>query len=117
MLATIIEVITVNGDYYWLAMDQLREIQFEPIQEPRDMLWRGARITTYDHETLAVHFPVLYPGTAGDADDAIRLGRAADWVETAGGIRRGKGVRSFLMGEETRPLASIQALKLTTAAK
>lgn len=116
VLATIFEVITVNGDYYWLGIDQLREVRFEPIAEPRDMLWRGAQITTYDHETLAVHFPALYPGTWRDGDDSIRLGRAADWLEAPGGILRGKGVRSFLAGDATRPLTNITALRLSPAA-
>jgi type VI secretion system protein ImpE len=117
VLATIFEVITVNGDYYWLAMDQLHEINFAPVAEPRDMLWRGAQIVTYDHESLAVHFPVLYPGSSSDGDDAIRLGRAADWVESPEGVRRGKGVRSFLIGDETRPLTNIDTLRLEVPAQ
>lgn len=112
VMATVFEVITVNGDYYWLNMDQLREIRFEPIAEPRDMLWRPAQITSYDHETLSVYFPALYPGSSKDSDDAIRLGRAADWTETPGGIMRGKGVRSFLVGDETVSLPDIQTLRL-----
>jgi type VI secretion system protein ImpE len=115
VLATILEAITVNGDYYWLALEQLREIRFEPVVEPRDYLWRAAQITTYDHETLAVHFPALYPGSHEDSEDAIRLGRAADWVEAPGGIRRGKGVRAFSVGDQTRPLTSIDTLRFSPA--
>jgi type VI secretion system protein ImpE len=116
VLATVIEVITVNGDYYWLGMEQLREIRLEPVAEARDMLWRGAQIITYDHEALAVHFPVLYPDSANDPDDLIRLGRAAEWVESAGGILRGKGVRSFQVGDETRPFVNIEVLRFKPAA-
>jgi protein involved in temperature-dependent protein secretion len=77
------------------------------------MLWRGAEITTHDHETLAVRFPVLYPGTSTDSEEAIRLGRAADWTESSAGIRRGKGVRSFAIGGDTWPIVKIETLSLT----
>jgi type VI secretion system protein ImpE len=116
-LASIVEVITVNGDYYWLGIEQIREIRFDPIVEMRDMLWRNAEITTSDGATLAAYFPVLYPGSADDADEAIRLGRAADWVEKPAGVLRGKGVRSFEIGGETLPLSQIDTLRLSVSSK
>ena len=112
-LATVVEVITVNGDYYWLALEQIRQIDFQPIEEMRDMLWRSASITTVDGEAFTAYFPMLYPGTVDETDETLRLGRAADWIETHEGILRGKGVRSWDIGGQTEPLPQINRLKIT----
>lgn len=112
-LSGVIDVITVNGDYYWLGLEQVRQISFYPVEEMRDMIWRQADLTTSDGATVMAFLPVLYPGTADDADEAIRLGRAADWFEAPAGVLRGKGIRSWEIGEVTYPTSQIGELKFS----
>jgi len=104
------EVLTAMGDYYWVPMDRVESIEFAPPTRPRDLLWRRAHLTVRDVPDADVYFPVLYGGSAGDTDDAIRLGRATEWRGETGGPVRGVGQRVFLIGDEDRSILELKKL-------
>ena len=56
------------------------------------------KIVTTTGESGDVFLPALYPGSSGDADVAVKLGRATDWAE-ADGLARGHGLRTFFHGD------------------
>lgn len=111
--ATFFEVFSTNGDYYWIPFEAVAEISFAPITDIRDVLWRPASLTPVGGDTIEAYFPALYLNTELSSEDAMCLGRVADWKET-GGVRRGVGARGFAVGDEGHAnLADILQLALT----
>jgi type VI secretion system protein ImpE len=100
LTATMLEVLTSTGKYYWVAIDSVREMEFRKPARARDFLWRQVKLVVEDGPDGEVYVPALYPGSHAATDDLLRLGRATDWTEGAGGMVRGMGQRMFLAGEE-----------------
>ena len=77
---------------------------------PRDLLWRRAHLIVRGGPDGEVFLPVLYPGAAGEADEQIRLGRSTDWRGGDAVPVRGVGQRTFLVGEDARPILELQTV-------
>jgi type VI secretion system protein ImpE len=106
----ILEVLTMNGQYYWVPLARVESIEFREPARPRDLLWRRTHLILRDGADIEAFCPVLYPGSAAEADDLLRLGRATDWRGGDGAPVRGVGQRSFLVGEEATPILEIQTV-------
>jgi type VI secretion system protein ImpE len=104
--AGILEVLTGNGNYYWVPFESVERIEFHRPVAPRDLLWRRASLTVRDGPDGEVYVPAVYNGSSAASDGSIRLGRATDWID-AGGPVRGVGQRTFLIGGDDRPILSI----------
>lgn len=112
LTANFLEVLTGGGAYYWIPLDQIGSIEFLAPQRTRDLIWRRARVEVTDGPEGEVFIPTLYAGShdATCAND-IRIGRATDWVELEGGVVRGLGQRSFLVGEEDLSIMALEAIE------
>jgi type VI secretion system protein ImpE len=115
LTASVLEVLTSTGKYYWVPLDQIELLELRAPQRPRDLLWRAAHLVVRGGPDGEVYIPVLYPGSAGAADDAIRLGRATDWIGGDGAPTRGLGQRIFWVGQTDRPFLEISTIE--TAAR
>lgn len=115
LLAPLFEVLTSNGKYYWIPLEQVELIEFRPIARPRDLLWRRARMVVKDGPDGEVYFPTLYAGSAQSSDDRIRLGRMTDWQGGEGTPVRGLGLRTFLVGDQDRSILEIEELEINCA--
>jgi type VI secretion system protein ImpE len=104
----ILEVLTTNGQYYWVPLTRVESIEFREPARPRDLLWRRTHLVIRDGPDIEVFCPVVYAGSAAEADDMLRLGRATDWRGGDGTPVRGIGQRTFLVGEEATPILEIQ---------
>jgi len=107
LLAGILEVLSPTGKYYWVGLDQLQRLKFFKPETVQDTLWRRAEISVVNGPQGVVYIPVLYPGSAQVADDEIRLGRTADWLEPAAGPVRGLGHRMWWIDNEHREFLSL----------
>jgi type VI secretion system protein ImpE len=110
LTASFFEVLTSKGDYYWIPIGHVESVEFRPPTRPHDLLWRRAHLIVRGVPDAEVFLPVLYAGTAADANDQIRLGRATEWRGDTGALVRGLGQRVFLAGEEDRPILELQKL-------
>lgn len=110
LTAGVCEVLTSTGKYYWIPWETIELIEFRAPEHPRDLLWRPAKMTVRGGPDGEVYLPVIYSGTATQDDDSLRLGRSTDWQGEEGGVIRGVGQRTWLIGEEDRPLLSLQTL-------
>lgn len=90
----LIEVI-INGGYYWLPTDSILEIQFEPIEDLRDLVWRPAHLTLRNKGKLIAFIPSRYPLNE-DSTDIQKLARICEWFEPKEKYYIGKGQRVFL---------------------
>jgi type VI secretion system protein ImpE len=112
LTAPILEVITSNGKYYWVPLDQVELLELRPPQRLRDLLWRQAHLIVRNSQDGEVYVPTLYAGSHTDPDDRIRLGRYTDWRGGSGTPVRGVGLRTYLVGDAGRTILEIQ--KVTT---
>jgi type VI secretion system protein ImpE len=108
------EVLTEDGKYYWIPMECVESVEFQPLRRPHHLIWRPAHMIVRDGPDGVVYLPALYPGAAAEADDRLRLGRLTEWRGGEGAPVRGVGQRMFQAGGEEAPLLDIQ--KLTFAA-
>lgn len=110
LTASFFEVLTSTGKYFWIPIEQVETVDFQPPSRPRDLLWRQAHMVVEGGPDGEVYLPAIYalPGAAWS--DADRLGRATDWSGGDGTPVRGIGQRTFLAGEEALPILAITSL-------
>lgn len=104
-----IEVI-LNGGYYWLPLEYVKEISFEPLEDLRDMIWRPANLTLKNNGKLIVFIPSRYP-FIGNATDAQLLARICDWNEPVDNFYVGNGQRIFISDVAEYPILDINIIK------
>jgi type VI secretion system protein ImpE len=109
VFAAMIEVHTAGGEYMWVPTERLRALSFDAPKRPRDLYWRRCTIEMKDGQEGVVYIPVIYPWTARDMPNPLRLGRGTEWQEDAS-LVRGLGGREFLVGEEAKTLAELDEL-------
>ncbi|MGL5095470.1 MAG: type VI secretion system accessory protein TagJ, partial [Planctomycetia bacterium] len=113
--ASFLEVLTTNGKYYWFPFESLKEIEFREPAWPRDLCWRSARVVLKDDAECEVYLPALYVESAGDPDEALRLGRTTDWRGGPDGPIHGVGQRILLAGETDVPFLSLHEIKFAAS--
>ena len=113
--ASFFEVLATNGSYFWIPIDRVVSIEFHPPKRPRDLLWRKCDMTVRDGPDGEVCIPTTYPGTRDASDDQLTLGRATDWVGGDGEPARGRGQRTFLVGDEPVPIMQLTTLEFDTS--
>lgn len=109
IFAAMIEVHTAGGEYMWVPTERIRALSFDEPKRPRDLYWRRCSIEMKDGQEGMVYLPCIYPWTAKDMPNPLRLGRGTEWQET-GGLVRGLGLRDFLVGEEAKALTALTDL-------
>ena len=107
------EVITSNGKYYWVPAETVESIEFHPPVRPRDLLWRRASMVVTDGPDGEVFLPSIYAGRANDLDDSLRLGRSTNWIEQTAGVIEGRGLRTFLIGDNDRTILELGEIQFS----
>lgn len=110
-LGPVVEAI-VDGKYYWVPFEQLREVRFEPPADLRDLVWTPAYFTWTNGGQSVGLIPTRYPGSEADPDAGIRLGRRTQWVEVEGAPPRGLGQRAWITDREGYALMDVRHLVL-----
>lgn len=108
LCACYLEVLTADGGYLWIDWPAVASLAFTAPSRPLDLLWREARLTLRDGRAADVVVPAQY--VSPSPDEAQRLARRTDWRED-GGLVRGAGQRSFLVGDEDRGILSMGELR------
>ncbi len=115
LTASIFEVLTSTGKYYWIPMSRVDTVAFHPPERPRDLLWRPAHMVVRGGPDGIVYVAATYPGTHAAEDARVRLGRMTDWLVIHGPASRGIGQRLLLFGEEDVPLMQVSRLQIEEA--
>jgi type VI secretion system protein ImpE len=112
-----LEVLTSTGRYLWVPFGSVETLELDKPTQPLDLLWRPATLTVREGPDGKVFLPVVYADRGEGVDDAARLGRRTDWIPAgSGGAVRGRGLRTWLVGEESRTLLEIGRLELRAGA-
>ena len=99
-----------RGVYYWIPWEDIQFLDVSPPRSVRDLIWAPARIALVQGVLGQIYLPCLYPGSAAQADDLIRLGRKTDWVDAGCGLSRGVGLKTFLVDDAFRTIFELQDL-------
>lgn len=101
----------INGKYYWVPLDSVRELRIEAPTDLRDFVWAAAHFTwTNGGETVAL-LPSRYPGSEDDADPLVRLGRKTDWEEVSEGAFVGRGQKILMTDAGEYPLLDVRSIR------
>jgi len=87
--------IFLEGRYYWVPFERIREIKLEAPGNLRDLVWMPAQVEWSNRGRAPVFIPTRYAGTETADDDRLRLARATRWSEPAEGTQLGLGQRVF----------------------
>jgi len=80
-LGPVLEVI-VNGRYVWLPMHNLSTLSIEAPTDLRDLVWLPAELTLVNGGSMVALIPSRYPDTVTSGDNAARLARKTDWLDS-----------------------------------
>jgi type VI secretion system protein ImpE len=120
VLATCFEVITTTGKYFWISPERVASIELHPMKRPRDLFWRRASMSVSSGPDGDVYLPAIYPpmqGAVAEPNDALRLGRATDWIQIGdSGPMRGVGAVTLVVGEEPKTWLEMGSLTFRPAA-
>jgi type VI secretion system protein ImpE len=112
-LGPVIEAV-INGKYYWVPVSRLLRIEIEKPADLRDFVWTPATLTLENGAANVALIPTRYPGTERETDAALRLARATDWREQAGGAFHGVGQRMLTTDQAEVALLDVRVIALDT---
>jgi type VI secretion system protein ImpE len=111
--AAVLEVLTANGNYYWVPLEAVESLEFHAPERARDLYWRAARLVVADGPDGVVYVPALYHGSHQAPDDAVKLGRSTTWTGGETEPFRGLGLREFLVGDASKSLLEITTVEMS----
>jgi len=112
-LGPILEAI-VEGKYYWVPFQNLREVLLEAPADLRDRVWMPATFTWANGGQSVGLIPSRYPGSEASDDSAIQLGRRTDWTEHEGDLLLGLGQRMLATDQKEYGLLEVHSIALET---
>jgi type VI secretion system protein ImpE len=112
-LGPVLEVI-VNGAYYWVPFDRIREIRVEEPVDLRDLVWMPVQLIWSNGGGTVGLVPTRYPGSEASDDRAVRMGRKTEWLEPEAGVYLGMGQRMLTTDADDYPLMDVRLIALDT---
>lgn len=109
LLAPMLEVVSNQG-YFWVPLAQIRSLKTTAPKFPRDLYWLPAHLELADGQSGPTFLSALYVDSYQHADDAVKIGRQTDWVGQDGEPVRGRGQKTFLVGDDPIGLLDIREL-------
>lgn len=102
----------VDGKYYWIPFERIREIRIEKPMNLRDVIWTPANFTWVNQGQAVGMIPSRYPGSELETDDSFRMGRKTDWRDAGNGFFLGIGQRMLATDQGEYPLMEIRRVVL-----
>lgn len=106
----------IDGKYYWIPFEHIREINFRPRTHLMDSIWAPADFRWLNKGAAPGYIPVRYPGSEQEADPLIQLGRQTDWRERAEGFFCGLGQRTLVTDAAEFGLLEIKSVRFVQPA-
>jgi type VI secretion system protein ImpE len=107
----------VNGKYYWVPFQRLKEIRVEKPTDLRDLVWTPAFLTLANGGETVALIPTRYPGSEASPDGAIRMSRKTTWVEADADTFLGLGQRILNTDQGELPLLDVRSIALDGVAE
>ncbi|MEJ2755501.1 MAG: type VI secretion system accessory protein TagJ [Gammaproteobacteria bacterium] len=82
--AGIIELLSTNGQYYWVDMCQVERLSIIPPTTFLDQLWLPVELSVRNGPSGRLYLPLVYPGmpglTVSEYESVYTLGQRTDWL-------------------------------------
>lgn len=99
----------IEGSYFWIPLERVREIGLEKPADIRDLVWLPAEFR-WDNGGTAVGFiPSRYPGSASAADP-LALSRRTEWREEAGDCVHALGQRVWATHDHDHSMFEVRKI-------
>ncbi|MCZ6837325.1 MAG: type VI secretion system accessory protein TagJ [Planctomycetota bacterium] len=105
----------VDGKYYWIPFDRIKEIRIEAPADLRDVIWMPCQFVWANGGDAVGLIPTRYPGSESSEDEQIRLARKTDWIEQSHGQPHGLGQRLFAIDSGDHALMDSRKITLKTS--
>lgn len=105
----------VNGHYYWIPFQRLREIRVDKPADLRDFVWMPAELVYANGGETVALLPARYPGSEKADDSRFAMGRATEWQDIAPGYSVCIGQRLFATDQGEHGLLDVRSIKLDVA--
>lgn len=106
----------IQGKYYWVPMERIQNLTFEPPADLRDLIWSKAVFTWSNGGQLPALIPVRYPGSETSHDSKVQLANTTLW--TTGGAAEsddpsqiGLGQRLYATDQEDIPMLQMERIQ------
>jgi type VI secretion system protein ImpE len=110
-LGPVLEAI-VNGNYYWIPLARIKEINLEAPEDLRDMVWMPAYFTWANGGETVGLIPTRYPGSELSEDPQIQMARKSEWADAGEDNFVGYGQRILATDVDEYPLLNVRHIKL-----
>ena len=110
-LGPVLEAI-INGRYCWVPFSALTKVVIEAPADLRDLVWSAAQLEFSNGGSSVALIPTRYPGTAEQADGALRLARRTEWLELGATHFRGLGQRVLATSAADVDLLQVREITL-----
>jgi type VI secretion system protein ImpE len=110
-LGPVLEVV-INGRYYWVPFARLRQIDVEPPEDLRDVVWTPAHLEFANGGESVALIPTRYPGSEQSADGTVALARRTVWQEVAPEVHWGLGQRVFATDVDEVPIMDLRRITI-----
>jgi type VI secretion system protein ImpE len=101
----------IQGKYFWVPFQHVREIKIEKPTDLRDLVWLEASFTWTNGGTAAGLIPTRYPGSEA-AEPALALARRTEWATRGDGASTGTGQRVLATDASEYPLLEVRHVVL-----
>jgi type VI secretion system protein ImpE len=102
----------VNGKYYWIPFERIREIRIDKPVNLRDVVWIPATFVWANQGQAAGLIPSRYPGSEAEADSSLQMGRKTDWRDAGHNLFTGIGQRMLATDSGEYPLLEVRSVLL-----
>jgi type VI secretion system protein ImpE len=114
-LGPVLELI-VNGQYYWVPLEDIESLKVDPPVDLRDLVWISAHLTLRNGGQHPVLIPTRYPGSAESGDDALARSSLTRWDALSDDAWAGLGQRMLASDRADFPLLDIRSLQCVSDA-
>lgn len=100
----------INGSYYWLPFDQIKQINIEKPQDLRDLVWIPATFTLMDSSQHFGFLPSRYAFSYMQHNDQFSLASLTEWKSLGEHSWAGVGQKMLITDNNEYPLLTIRTL-------
>jgi len=101
----------VSGRYYWMPLTAVAQLDLDPPEDLRDMVWLPAHFRFVNGGETVGFVPTRYAGTESCADGALQLARRTEWQGQGEG-EPGFGLGQRVFATDTREIALLDLRKV-----
>lgn len=105
----------INGQYYWVPLHRIAQIDVEAPTDLRDFVWTPAHFTWANGGEAFGLIPTRYPGSDTIDDPGVRLSRRTDWQPVSDSAEEGLyvGIGQRMLATDADEYALLDIRKIT----